>query len=76
MDDDVIQVYVTRVTYTGGTVAYAEGVTVDGHPVDFAAEPRALFAIAEALDYGEGPVLADVPTWAILASCPLPRPIH
>jgi hypothetical protein len=64
-DDENVAVWVTEVRYTGGTVAYGRGEDEDGERVDFWGEPRALHAIAEALENGDGPVLAAVPTWAM-----------
>jgi hypothetical protein len=63
IDSHTIPVWVTSVDYPGGAVAYGRGETEDGDDVDFAVEPRALWAICEALDAGDGPVLVAIPTW-------------
>jgi hypothetical protein len=63
IESTTIRVWVTSVDYVGGAVAYGRGETEDGTRVDFAGEPRALWAISEALDAGDGPVLAAIPTW-------------
>ena len=63
IDSHTIPVWVTSVDYPGGAVAYGRGETEDGDGVDFAVEPRVLWAISEALDAGDGPVLAVIPTW-------------
>jgi hypothetical protein len=63
IESTTIPVWVTSVEYRGGAVAYGRGETEDGDRVGFAGEPRALWAIAEALDAGDGPVLAAIPTW-------------
>jgi len=60
---DTIPVWVTSVNYLGGPVAHGRGETEDGAPIDFAVEPRALWAVSEALDAGDGPVLVAIPTW-------------
>jgi hypothetical protein len=60
---DTIPVWVTSVSYLGGPVAHGFGETEDGAPVDFTVEPRALWAVAEALDAGDGPVLLAIPSW-------------
>ncbi len=63
IDCSTVPVWVTEVRYTGGAVAYGRGETEEGDRVEFAGEPRALSAIVEALDAGDGPVLAAIPTW-------------
>jgi len=63
IEGTTIPVWVTSVDYAGGGVAHGRGKTPDGISVDFAGEPRALWAISEALDAGDGPVLAAIPTW-------------
>ena len=60
---DTIPVWVTSVNYPGGPVAHGRGETEDGDPIDFAGEPRALWAVSEAIDAGDGPVLVAIPTW-------------
>ena len=50
---DTIPVWVTSVSYLGGPVAHGRGETEDGDAVDFAGEPRALWAVSEALDAGD-----------------------
>ncbi len=62
-DAHTIPVWVSSVDYPGGAVAYGRGETENGDGVEFAVEPRALWAISEALDAGDGPVLAAIPTW-------------
>ena len=62
---DTVQVWVSRVTYTGGTLAFAHGFA-GGDAVTFAGSPRELHAIAEAIESEQEPVLALVPSWAIL----------
>ena len=61
--NETIRVWVTSVDYHGGPVAVGRGETDDAGSVEFIAEPRALWAISEALDAGDGPVLAAIPTW-------------
>lgn len=63
IETTTIPVWVTSVDYQGGAIAYGRGETEDGERVDFAGEPRALWAVSEALDAGDGPVLTDIPTW-------------
>ena len=60
---DTVSVWITSVDYHGGAVAHGRGETEDGSRLEFACEPRALWAISEALDAGDGPVLAAIPTW-------------
>ena len=60
---DTIPVWVTSVNYQGGLVALGRGETEDGDRADFAGEPRALWAVSEAIDAGDGPVLVAIPTW-------------
>jgi hypothetical protein len=67
---DTIPVWVTSVSYLGGPVAHGRGETEDGDAVDFAGEPRALWAVSEALDAGDGPILVAIPTWWSLSVCP------
>ena len=66
IDDGCIPVWVHRISYRGGRVAIGYGETPGGEAVTFATGPRALLAIAEALEYGDGPVLADVAAWSIV----------
>jgi len=70
IESTTIPVWVTSVDYRGGAVAFGRGETEDGGRVDFAGEPRALWAIAEALAAGDGPVLAAIPTWWSLIQYP------
>ena len=72
MDDERVPVWCDRVDYTGGTVAFGYGETEDGERVQWAGEPRAMYAIEEALENGDGPVLAAVPTWCMIRR-PAPR---
>jgi hypothetical protein len=60
---DTISVWVTSVSYLGGPVAHGKGETEDGEAIEFAGEPRALCAVSEALDAGDGPILVPIPTW-------------
>lgn len=61
-------VEVIAIRYQGGTVAEGFGTDMDtGRPVRFAGDWRPMVAIAEAVQAGDEPVLADVPDWAILA---------
>jgi hypothetical protein len=62
-EPETIAVWVTSVSYLGGPVAHGRGETEDGEAIDFAVEPRALWAVSEALDAGDGPVLLAVPPW-------------
>lgn len=71
IDCGTIPVWVTEVRYTGGAVAYGRGETEDGSRVEFAHEPRALHAVAEAIENGDGPVLTAVPTWTLTRHPPL-----
>ena len=71
MDErNTIAVWVTSVDYHGGPVAHGRGETEDGVGVAFAGEPRALWAVAEALDAGDGPVLMAIPTWWRISRLP------
>lgn len=72
IESATVPVWVTSVDYVGGSVAYGRGETEDGARVDFASEPRALWAISEALDAGDGPVLAAIPTWWSIIQRPSP----
>jgi hypothetical protein len=63
VEQDTIAVWVTSVYYHGGPVAHGQGETENGDGVAFAGEPRALWAVSEALDAGDGPVLMAIPTW-------------
>lgn len=67
---DTIPVWVTSVSYQGGPFAYGRGETEDGDAIDFASEPRALWAVSEALDAGDGPILVAIPTWWSLSRRP------
>jgi hypothetical protein len=67
---DTIPVWVTSVSYIGGPVAHGRGETEDGDGIDFAGEPRALWAVSEALDAGDGPILVAIPTWWSLSLRP------
>lgn len=64
-DENYVRVIVDDVVYNGGTLAIGRGTTEDGRRVTFAGEPRMLYAIAEAIRYGEHPE-ALVPTYALL----------
>ncbi len=66
MDDAMIPVWVDRVDYQGGTVAFGYGRTDGGEPVEFCGEPRALHPIAEALETRHEPVLAVVAAGSII----------
>jgi hypothetical protein len=55
---------VTRVEYTGGTIATGWGLDADGDEVRFSGDWRPLRDIAEALEAGED-VQVDVPGWAL-----------
>ena len=63
IESSPIPVWVTAVDYKGGAVAHGRGFTEVGDRVEFAVEPRALWAISEALDAGDGPVMLAIPTW-------------
>jgi hypothetical protein len=58
-------VKVSRVDYSGGSVAVGHGVDEAGNLVRFAGDWRPMVAIAEALAE-EGEVEADVPEWAFI----------
>ncbi len=71
---DTVSVWVTSVDYHGGALAHGRGETEDGGRIEFACEPRVLWAISEALEAGDGPVLAAIPTWwSISRHSPSPR---
>ncbi len=74
IDSRTIPVWVTSVHYAGGAVAFGRGETEDGEAVGFMVEPRAVWAISEALDAGDGPVLTAIPTWWSLVRRPFRSP--
>jgi hypothetical protein len=66
---------VTRVEYTGGTIATGWGVDAEGEEFRFAGDWRPLKDIADALEAGEE-VVADVPSYAIIEGFAERRPGH